>query len=53
MHRPSCCAAGRDDKVVPSALTVKNEPCKFPFTYDGHRYDSCTIIGTHKARHVS
>lgn len=50
MHRPSCCAVGRDDKVVPSARAVKNEgACKFPFTYDGHRYDSCTIIGTHKA----
>ena len=45
---------GAQDKVVPSARAVKNEgACKFPFTYDGHRYDSCTIIGTHKARHAS
>lgn len=50
MHTPSCCAVGRDDKVVASTRALKNEgACKFPFTYDGHRYDSCTIIGTHKA----
>ena len=41
---------GAQDKVVPSARAVKNEgACKFPFTYDGHRYDSCTIIDSHKA----